>query len=566
MAFKATIAGVDQTTSLKNADAVSISLRYNERSEAQVLGTARAGLVPARFADVVLYAIDGTTPLFGGMVLKPDIAGWGDGEPLFETGISCVDYFTLLEWTFPELTYTSPVTLKAVLTDLVAALPVSYGITLHGSQVTGPTLDPFTKVGDQSAADIIRELSGTTQYVSTMSPTKVLRMQLPGATSAPFAITTASPHCKRLDWSYADTTPANRIVLVCGPTGTAVRTQTWTIVTGTETTFDVDIAAANVSPISVVTITRAATPPFYATVGSGAMFEWDSTAGTGPGRLTVGTLASFWTLTAGDILSYDYEAIYPFTKIATASATPEITARIVRPDITDPGFAQAAADATLAQRNQSPKRLRFISKQHGWSPGQLLTVDLAVRGLTLSAIIMSVEVRLVTGAYWEYTVEAEEQITSDILTQPTYIDNWRDVLGSSASTAIVSSGGGGTVTVLSAPFPLGGIDQGTLPSATATTYTPIVNFQKFVAPGTFTALIRVDLWARVGAVDARAELFDVTDSAQVGESSAVGSTTRAGGGTTFFAPVIEGHEYILRAKTNTANTPPFAIGTLEAAA
>lgn len=494
MAWKAVIAGVDKTTSLALTQPIDIERMLNERATARF--ATKPGYVPARFATVELYETDGTTVKFGGVVLKRTIDPFrqrGGSEPYF-TQIDCGDYFTYFDWAYISLTYGSSVTLKTVLTDLVAALPATYGITLDAGQVTGPTLAAFSWVRKR-ASDAVRELTDRTGYVSLVSPLKALKMFVPGTDAAPFALTDGAPHCLTFSWADSDRVPANKITVIAGPSAVASSTQTW-IQAGGATSWVTDIpAAVGAPPPGGVTVNGV-----FRTVGPGASYTWNDVTHT----LSLGTDP---TPTDGWSIVLVFNAQFPFPATATSGATPVIEFVQEYPDVVEYAPALEIAVGLLAQLDQQPREIAVDTLDSGWAPGQALTVALTAR-MTASFVLTSVSAAiqvLKTTQRWVTAFAAMESATY----QGSYLDQWRALTGGSSGVSSVS-GSGSSTTVVTALTPayLGG--------ATATAVTDpatkklIPNASEFFATDSFTGRLRVRIRARDAAVGVKAIISDGT--------------------------------------------------------
>ena len=438
MAFKAVIASVDKTTSLlaSNAQQISITKQLNQQATATFV--TKPGYVPSLFDDVKLYETDGTTLKFGGVVLGRSTNGFQvKGNP-YSTTVSCGDYFSYLDWSILTLAYTTTKTLKQVLTDVVALLPATYGITLDAGQVTGPTLQPFNWT-QKKAADAIRELSTTTGYVAVISPAKALSMFVPGTSSAPNTITDAAPHCMTFDYADPTTLPANDCFAICGPTGPAVVTQSWTV--GAPSTWQVDIQCVQggwtqgYATESVGPVNRTVSPP-----GGGGYYYFDQTVGRG--TLSVGTGVK---AANGTVLTFNYTASYPFTAEATTGATPVIQLAQTYPSVTDYSQGVAIAAGMLSASNQSPRTATVTTNENGWDIGQSLAVNLTAR-LNSNFVITNVTYTLQitkSGPMWVGSFQAIEST----IYQGGYLDQWRALLGSTSGTGTlttIATGGGGS--------------------------------------------------------------------------------------------------------------------------
>jgi hypothetical protein len=440
MAFKAVIAGVDKTSSLlaSNSQQVSITKQLNQQATATFV--TKPGYVPSLFDDVKLYETDGTTLKFGGVVLGRSTNGFQvKGNP-YSTSVSCGDYFSYLDWSIITLAYTTTKTLKQVLTDIVALLPATYGITLDAGQVTGPTLQPFNWT-QKKASDAVRELSTTTGYVAVISPAKALSMFVPGTSSAPNTITDAAPHCMTFDYADPTSLPANDCFAICGPTGPAVVTQAWTV--GAPSTWQVDIQCVqggwNQGYVteSVGPVNRTVSPP-----GGGGYYYFDQTVGRG--TLSVGTGSK---AANGTVLTFNYTASFPFTAEATSGATPVIQLAQTYPSVTDYSQGVAIAAGMLSANNQTPRTATVTTNENGWDIGQALAVNLTAR-LNSNFVITNVTYVLQitkSGPMWVGSFQAIESTVY----QGGYLDQWRALLGNTSGTgtltSIVSGGGGSSI-------------------------------------------------------------------------------------------------------------------------
>ena len=77
MAARVTVGGVDHLADLDQPSPVTITLLQNGRS--RMRAALSAGYTPARFEEVVAYAQDGVTPIYGGVILQRAIEGLAFG-------------------------------------------------------------------------------------------------------------------------------------------------------------------------------------------------------------------------------------------------------------------------------------------------------------------------------------------------------------------------------------------------------------------------------------------------------------------------------------------------------
>lgn len=452
MAARVTIGGADHLADLDQVSPVTITLLQNGRSRMRL--RCASGYTPARFEEIVAFAQDGVTPIYGGVLLQRAIEGLAFGTVPSRRPTEAVGYEAYLDWVYIDLSFPTDTDLQTALEAFIAALPPSLGITLDATDYSGIPLAAF-EWRTMRASDGLRELCDRTGRVYRVAPLmvgspasleKVLSMPLPGGVAAPVTITDAAPHCRELTWRDPATPPATTVKVLCG-TGTAIATQRW-VCTGAETSWQTPIPA--VSTVGVVWVDDGVLP-FNATVGDGASFEWDAATHT----LSVGT---YGTPAAGVVLELRYYAIYPFTVTATLGGSPapaiDIQQVVTREDVFDFDQGQEIANGLLAQSGASPRELEIISLEHGWAPGQAVVVNLTGRDINATCAVTEVEITWVTGGFWEYRIKATELSVFP----GNYLDQWRALLqgSSSGGGASASSSSGTTVLSNPAPVPLGG--------------------------------------------------------------------------------------------------------------
>lgn len=140
--------------------------------------------VPAMDAEIVLSE-DGT-PIFGGYIDEPTIHGIA-GHPTVavEAEINAHDYNILPSRRYVIALDIPAGTLKAALEAVMPYL-TGYGVTLHASQVDGPTL-PALSYSAWTVHQILEQLTEMSGgYVWRINTSKVLRMFQPGSLAAPF--------------------------------------------------------------------------------------------------------------------------------------------------------------------------------------------------------------------------------------------------------------------------------------------------------------------------------------------------------------------------------------------
>jgi hypothetical protein len=575
--WKLYIAGTEQTPLV---DSLSITWALNERTRATAV---LSDVIPDRYAEITSTDKSGVTLLFGGLILSRAFAGRNQYDPDFQMTLDCGDWFAATDWVHATLTYAAEVTLKQVLVDLVDAYLAQYGITVSPFQSDGPTLAPFSWASKR-VSDAIRELTDRTGYVATMSPVKWLRMIFPGTLAAPFAITEGATHIQELSWRDHDqgagSLPPNTVKVIAGPTGAHDRGYERQYGDGVKRVWELDaLFITEIGALHVFSEGAGGYP--LATYGvdfwpDGQDYPWSQD----PVTNTIRQRADQPVLAADDYWWLDgYIASYPMTVTATcpemddSPAPPVIEHVEIRTDVMSRPVAQEIADALIAQlggcagAGGPPEVITFRTDEDGVEVGQALTVDLpTTRSIAGEFVVTSVAMTIVldpdadTEPYWLYTVEAQD---SDLY-QGSYLTDWRKLTGTGGDAAAgagggVSTGGGA---LMQSPAYLGG-SRGVSVSASPVAWLPVVNYVPFVAPASFLARVRVELFALNPGVTAQARLYNVTNAAAVASSSVVTSLTAVA--VSFGADVEIGKTYRLEVIAGTAAEGVFAIGTLEAA-
>ena len=441
---RVTIAGVDYIDDILGEDSpgIDVSFSLNDRSSC-VFYLRPDATEPDQFSEVVCYKRNGITPIYGGIVMNVETVEVENASKKYFPKVTCADFFTYFDWTTVSLSYDAPVTLITVLEDIVAQLPVGYGIVLSSSQETGDTLDPFSKV-NVKLSDLIRDLSNVTGWVARISPLKAFRMLAPSSEAAPLSVSNATPNCTDFQWKYSDRVPANTVLLSIGPDTPTNIMQTWAATAG-ELTFVTDFPATNLEAFTVATVTGPLiTEPRYCTVGLAtdavqSMFNWDQATNT----LSVSTYDDiFGSFDGTETVTLWYTAAFPYTIVKTTGASPEIQFTARDATITELAAGEARAQGLLDQLSTRLRLATMVTVEDElWRVGQALDVTLTTRKLSsVSFTITSVKIHMDSKRYWQYTLELQE---NDVY-QGNYLDRWKDLLGSGSSASsglsITSSG------------------------------------------------------------------------------------------------------------------------------
>lgn len=608
MAARLTIGGVDHLGDLKLEPPLSIDLLQNGRSRLRF--TCQSGYEPDRFEEVVAYAKDGTTPIYGGLLLQRSMAGAVPSAVPAIMACECVGFEAYLDWCYLDLQYLSATTLQAVLDDLVAALPASYGLTLDATDYSGIPLAPFTW-SLMRASDGLRELSDRLGRVYRVSPLKVLSMPLPGTLAAPADFTDATPNHQELTWQDASAPPLTTVKLICGPTAQQNFTarldtdgvaRSWTLdgpaavpgaAFGWTLWFVRDGHVVGESGhCFYLLVDRSTAGPNWPgnwddatlTLSLDATLNWDSGLGC---VFTNGVPSDGW------YCDFSYLGQYPFIVTAGGAggggigffsaryfapryfslgyfssdaplAGPEYQLVATYPDVLDRAQGQEVAEGLLLAHGGAPRTFEAITRVDGYAPGQTVNVSLAGRSMVAACAVTEVSITLESASSWVSRVRGTELTVFP----GTYLDQWRALLGGAAGGGggAATGGGvvvvGGTTTLNTGSAYLGGSRNTALVPATAA-YLPVVSYVPYVAASSFSARIRVDLWAKTVGVSCTARIYNMTDSAPVTPSSlAITATTATE--TSFVVPVEVGKKYRLEILGSADGEAVYGIGQLDA--
>lgn len=419
-----TVNGVDQQEKVRTvARTIQLSRPLNERA------TLRFEFIPGyeadRLADIGWYAEDGTTKLFGGLLLRRKRKGVESQERTRVMACECVGYSIYGDWCSVTATYEAP-TLLEVLTDLVGpTLLGKYGVTLDPDQVTGPTLAPITWER-KKVKDALRELvERCPGFVVRFDADKVLKMFESGTEVSSVNVSDAEPNCMDLDWDDSPEPAATRVTGFFGGDGQDERTQTW-IQAGGATSWVADVPAARgVQQPGVVLVNGV--NKTVDTVPGAADYLWD--VDTYTLSLDLGSLP-----TDGWELVLVYVAQYPFTISESIGGSPPAEPEIER-EFTHAAKDYAAAQEIWAQKaaefGLAPKFFTITSREHGWFPGFSVTLEKSERGLAETpAVITNVDLTLNSKREWMYTIAAQEtdEVEMAIQLSQLTLNKWRELL------------------------------------------------------------------------------------------------------------------------------------------
>jgi hypothetical protein len=411
---------------------------------------------PALDDEVIIE--ENSVRIFGGLVSIPreSAAAGVDGrkqvgKPHIDIDVTCVDFnaYTdrrIVSRAFPEGTLED--FLNIIITDYLTV----YGVTLHASQVTGPTLPPlgFTV---KVLTDVMNEVMGLTAdsgepFVWRIDENKVLRAFQPSTQAAPFDLEDPLPIREIVGdltvETIRDKTYANRVIVWVPPITQHSRVEEFTGDGSTDQfflTYTPFPTFALGFPLG--TVLSDSVTETLSLVGGGGNWEYDPSDNSI--TRTLGAPGN------GDAIEIEISGT--FTANVDAEDAGEIAAvglyeRVfVLEDIPSGTTAQALADSYLARFVSVMKTISYETKETGLRPGQQQTVDIATRDIDTVAVITEV----VTRDAGEATLRRE--VTAVIDPSKTNIGRkWQDtylkwdkgqIPSVSGSTSIGAGGGGG---------------------------------------------------------------------------------------------------------------------------
>lgn len=396
MVFSLTIAGVAK---LLKAGSLNIRQIINSRHTASFqLDSIDRSYRPARDAEVLIEE-DGTR-IFGGLIDRPLEAGMGGPRfPGIRTTINVVDFNAYTERRyvaedFPEQT------LKARLTTLVNNYLDDFGVSLHGSQVDGPTLPAATY--DYIRVDaVLNETVKLTAdagqpYVWRIDYTKVLRAYQPSTQAAPFDLVgnDLTQVIGDIEVEPSNQGKANRVVVKVAPKSEVRRIESFTA-DGVEDTFSLEYTVTHHygyvtgDAEAVPQVNETLTTPEFA---GEATWELDTTVT--PNTITRVAGAP----TAGKVIEFPFDGTFSGTwtsEDATWTSTPSSRREkvLLLESIPDGTTGQAFADAELAKSLTGPTTVRYKTWEQGILPGQSQTINVSARNVNEAGVITEVVVK-----------------------------------------------------------------------------------------------------------------------------------------------------------------------------
>jgi hypothetical protein len=385
-------------------DGVEVEPRSNPPLAIQKASNGRATL------DMHVVSLDGTyQPDLGSEVILDELgdivfagtlehvtrAGLkGEGVTAETVRLSAIDYSGLADRRRLAGTRSSESTLARV-TWIASELD---GVTVHGSQATGVTLEAQTydySTAAQALTDIAR--ANGPDWIWRIDSDKALRVLAAGTEAAPFDIAPDGYAVGDVTVDISRDNYRNSIIVRAGDGGTTTRTETFTAVGG-DTSFTTAMPASGNIELawpSLLIVDGVSQGPVFWETGGG--WEWH------PSTHTLSRVSGY-SLSAGEVVTITYAATFPFT--VTAPDAGEIAANgradelIERRDIREVDAAQAVADAELAARLVPSTTVRYETREPGLEVGQLqhieargVDTDCLVREIAITGDVGSVRLR-----------------------------------------------------------------------------------------------------------------------------------------------------------------------------
>jgi hypothetical protein len=350
--------------------------------------------------DEVVIEEDGDV-IFAGLIVTAKTKGIGGiGSDAVTTSISMSDYSTYASFRYADVTIPAGTTLKdAVQTYLLPYLS-PYGVTLHGSQVTGPALEQIV-VTDKKVGEVFNHLATVAQMVWKIDTTKVLRFYAGGTVPAPWNITANDLHVD----GDVEVTPsmdkfANKVTVRAGQSG------------GIPNFLDGPFTGDGVT--DTFTLTHKIGGPLQevgtdSAVGNCVVYvdgQQESLGGLtspmmwlyDPVALTIQRNPAYGPPASGAVITVPYDAIMQSFLVSADDLADQGTRgireiRLIAPDVFTKAAAQQLADGTLAKALFIASTIKYSTTFPGLFPGMTQNVVLPNRGLSADFLVTEIKLR-----------------------------------------------------------------------------------------------------------------------------------------------------------------------------
>lgn len=344
-------------------------------------------------------------------------AGWGFSRL---RKITAFDYSVYTTFVDAAATTDGSLSLEAILQALVDDYLTDYGVTLHPSQATGPTIPPNVFDGVKAQV-ILNALSEQTGWVWKVDADKQLRMWDPATESAPFNVTaTNETYVHDIQTSTQAQKKYNR-VFVEGGNGYHTITGEQHFGDGAATEFPLN------APMHYFEVDYTSTLGFMVGLTvlvhrtGGTTVEYANDQNTAQWRVANygGTTEVFrnnpsLVQVSGAVLGPTeyieipaYAAQYPFRMVADGRGSPPDPARdltLVRPLIFNREALQAIADETLAAMSGDHEQATYPTTRTDIRPGQSQTINVPEAGVNGTYTCTDARLRYEpggdTGEFW----------------------------------------------------------------------------------------------------------------------------------------------------------------------
>jgi hypothetical protein len=403
--------------------------------------------------------------LFSGAILSVEDGPLGAPGVGTVTRINAVDVWAGAGQRRVTKTYPAGLTLHAIVQDLVSTYLAIGHFTLDPTMPAGPVVGTALTFDLVTLEDAFNQLVDATSWVYRMLPGRVIEWFPIGARERTFTLSAANHNIiGPVTWTKTKGSFANRIILRYG-TGLVGRYDLW-YGDGTTTRFSLSYPPTWAAPdpdgwIGWMTYIGGpypgpATPPTppvgggHEAIGNSPTnkfggFPWYWDVNTHEIVRNVGADIPNWsggTVAAAPLTGHyffaEYNVQYPLTVIAETAEALEFPVESVveRADIFDTAQAQAVANSLLAKVTDAPRTVTLKTRiAENIQPGDTIPLDVPARTLP-SAIWMVIGVTMISDldAIFTTTLELLEGSTK----QATWLDFWRDLLGTGAGAGISS--------------------------------------------------------------------------------------------------------------------------------
>lgn len=444
MALSLTIAGVSRTSKFMlpgttgDVSATLIaggrgSMRLNVRD---ILGAS--GYRPA--IDDSLVLADGATTIFSGRIDAVEEVALTSLDTGVVTKITASDWAAVADQVTFTNSYPIGTTLKAVLTDIAAALS-AFGVTLDAAQATGPSASTVLNYDRATCTDALNNLQALTGFVWRIDGNKKLRAIAAGTVACGYSLADGTSNTGvigTVSWKRARATNyLNKATVQAGPTQPIEKTETVTG-TGSATTFPLTYSPMpNAATDFILCRGYVSEPGVNWPIGrfgvdTGLQWYYD---------FSTNSLVRATALGLGVVATFQYQVQFPI--VVSVSNSTEVAAHGVyeqlfqAPDIQDIAEATALATALVRRAITTPQTVKVQTNKGIAFPGQTVPLSFAER--------------VISGTFMIVQVDISSDVDGTLLYMLTCVsgselaDSWLDYYRSQGSSGASSSGAAGQI-------------------------------------------------------------------------------------------------------------------------